>query len=127
MADLIRHMSVPIEIDFISATSYSNGREPENEVALVGGPEVCLTGRHILVIEGVVDSGKTVKTLINQLKLQEPASIEIVTLLDKPECRKVETDIKYVGFDAGSDFVIGYGLDDSQKYRNLPFVGRVIN
>ena len=93
---------------------------------MAGGPDVSLTGRHIILVEGVVDSGRTIRTIINHLKKQEPASIEIVTLLDKPKGRQIEVDIKYKGFDAGEDFVIGFGLDESQKYRNLPFVGKVV-
>ena len=127
MADLIRNISTPVEIEFISASSYSNGQIPDDKVILSGGPDISLTGRHILLVEGIVDSGNTVISLINSLKLMEPASIEIVTLLDKPKCREVDIDIKYIGFDAGDDFVIGYGLDESQKYRNLPFIGKVLN
>jgi hypoxanthine phosphoribosyltransferase len=127
MADLIRNISIPMELEFISASSYSNGRIPENEVLMSGGPGISLKDRHLLLVEGVVDSGNTVRTLIEKLRLQEPASIEIVTLLDKPGGRQIEINIKYIGFDAGDDFVIGYGLDDSQKYRNLPFIGKVLN
>lgn len=127
MADLIRSISIPVELEFISATSYSNGRIRDETVEMAGGPDVSLAGRHLIIVEGVVDSGRTVRTIVDRLRLQEPASIEIVTLLDKPECRQTEIGIKYRGFEAGRDFVIGFGLDESQKYRNLPFVGKVIN
>jgi len=126
MADLVRCISIPMEMEFISATSYSNGQTPEEKVDMYGGPDTPLTGRHLLIVEGVVDSGRTVQTMLATLKQQEPASIEIVTLLDKSKCRQVEIDIKYRGFDVGDDFVIGFGLDESQKYRNLPFIGKVI-
>ena len=127
MADLAREISIPIEMEFISASSYINGHKPENKVDMYGGPDTPLAGRHILIVEGVVDSGHTVQTLIGKLGKMEPASIEIVTLLDKSKCRQVEIDIKYRGFDVGDDFVIGYGLDEDQKYRNLPFIGKVLN
>ncbi|PKK83405.1 MAG: hypoxanthine phosphoribosyltransferase [candidate division Zixibacteria bacterium HGW-Zixibacteria-1] len=127
MADLIRNISIPIEVEFISATSYSNGQTRDEKVDMYGGPDTPLAGRHLLIVEGVVDSGRTAQTIIKQLKKQEPASIEIVTLLDKSKCRQVDIDIKYRGFDVGDDFVIGFGLDESQKYRNLPFIGKVIN
>jgi hypoxanthine phosphoribosyltransferase len=126
LADLVRSITIPVELEFISASSYSNGRTPEDKVTMAGGPGISLTGRHIILVEGVVDSGRTIRTIIDHLRRQEPASIEIVTLLDKPKGRQMEVDIKYIGFDAGEDFVIGFGLDESQKYRNLPFVGRVI-
>jgi hypoxanthine phosphoribosyltransferase len=126
LADLIRDITIPIELEFISASSYSNGRIPEEKVTMTGGPDISLTGRHLIIVEGVVDSGRTIRTIIDHLEKQEPASVEIVTLLDKPKGRQVEVDIKYKGFVAGEDFVIGFGLDESQKYRNLPFVGKVI-
>ena len=126
LADLVRSITIPVELEFISASSYSNGRTPEDKVTMAGGPDISLNGRHIILVEGVVDSGRTIRTIIDHLRRQEPASIEIVTLLDKPKGRQMEVDIKYIGFDAGEDFVIGFGLDESQKYRNLPFVGRVV-
>lgn len=126
MADLVRQISIPIEMEFISASSYNGSFSPENGVSMEGGPKVSISGRHILLVEGVVDSGYTVHALINKLKHQEPASIQVVTLLDKPECRKVEVKIAYKGFDAGKSFVIGYGLDAAQRYRNLPFIGKVV-
>ncbi len=127
MADLVRNITVPIEIEFISASSYVNGQERNGNVAFFGGPDVSIKGRHVLIVEAVVDSGKTAQELIEKLNHMEPESVEIVTLLDKTKCREVKLDIKYRGFDAGDDFVIGYGLDESQKYRNLPFIGKVID
>jgi len=127
LADLARQINIPIQLEFISASSYSNGRIPEDKVIMAGGPDVSLAGRHLLIVEGVVDSGHTIAALIERMKLLEPASIEVVTLLDKSECRQVDVKIKYKGFDVGGDFVIGFGLDESQKYRNLPFIGKVLN
>jgi len=127
LADLIRDISIPIELEFISASSYVAGRVSNNNVSTYGGADIPLTDRHLLIVEGIVDSGQTIKTIIEHLETQKPASIEIVSLLDKPKCRKTDIKVKYFGFDAGDDFVIGFGLDESQKYRNLPFIGRVIN
>ncbi len=127
LADLIRCISIPIEMEFILASSYANGQVSNNHVVTYGGAEISLTGRHLLIVEGVVDSGQTIAAIIDHLKKQEPASIEIVTLLDKPTCRTMDIDVKYVGFDAGENFVIGFGLDESQRYRNLPFIGKVLN
>jgi hypoxanthine phosphoribosyltransferase len=127
LADLIRNISIPIELDFISASRYTDIKAHEERVELVGGPGISLTGRHLLIVEGIVDSGYTIRTILGNLKRQEPASIEIVTLLDKPLCHEVEVIIKYKGFDAGKNFVIGYGLDMKQQYRNLPFIGKVVD
>jgi len=127
MADLIRHVSIPIELEFINASSYNGGFQRDDTVEFGEKPSTPLAGRHILVVEGVVDSGNTAKETLELLQRQEPASLEIVTLLDKTKCREVPIDIKYRGFDAEDHFVIGFGLDKDQKYRNLPFIGRVLN
>lgn len=127
LADLIRQISEPIEIDFVDASSYNGGESRDENIIFSREPEKTLTGRHVLLVEGVVDSGHTAQEISRLVKLQEPASIEIVTLLDKSKCRKMPVDIKYRGFEAGDYFVIGYGLDQDQKYRNLPFIGRVLN
>jgi len=126
-ADLIREISIPIELEFVNASSYNDGIEPNEEVILGGGPKISLAGRHVLLVEGVVDSGHTAVEIMKQVKLEKPASVEMVSLLNKPKCRKMPVEIKYIGFDAEDYFVIGFGLDQSQKYRNLPFIGRVLN
>ena len=125
MADLIRAVTIPSEVEFISAHSYGTDTEP-GELTLSGGPEVSLRNRHILMVEGVVDTGRTALSILGSLKRMEPASIEIVTLLNKTGRRESDIYIKYSGFDVGNDFVIGYGLDHGQLYRNLPFIGKVI-
>jgi hypoxanthine phosphoribosyltransferase len=126
LADLVRHISIPIELEFISASSYNGTMTAENGVSMAAGPAVNVKGRHVLLVEGVVDSGQTVRAIFDRLKRMEPKSIQVVTLLDKPECRKVEVPVAYKGFDAGKNFVIGFGLDSAQRYRNLPYIGRVI-
>lgn len=125
MADLVRTIGIPSEVDFISAHSYGAGESPGN-LTLSGGPDVSLKNRHVLLVEGVVDTGRTAQSIIDTIKSMEPASVEIVTLLDKRGRRELKVEIKYAGFEIGDDFVIGYGLDHSQVYRNLPFIGKVI-
>ena len=125
MADLVRSVTIASEIDFISAHSYGEGVDP-GRLKLSGGPDISLKGRHVLLVEGVVDTGRTAQSIIKTIKSMEPASVEIVTLLDKRGRRELEIDIKYAGFEIQNDFVIGYGLDHGQMYRNLPFIGKVI-
>lgn len=125
MADLLRQISIPSEVEFISAHSYRSGLEP-GVVTLSGGPKASLRGRHVLMIEGIVDTGRTASAILNALKSTEPASVEIVTLLSKISRRKTAVPVKYAGFEVGKEFVIGYGLDYDQMYRNLPFIGKVV-
>lgn len=127
MADLMRSISLPMEVEFVSAASYRNGHDRDEEVQFGGAVPLLLKGRHVLIIEGVVDTGRTVSMIIKQLTAQEPASVQVVALLDKPASHRVGLDIKYKGFSIGNEFVIGYGLDNTQLYRNLPFIGRMVD
>ncbi|UCD64849.1 MAG: hypoxanthine phosphoribosyltransferase [Candidatus Zixiibacteriota bacterium] len=127
LADLIRVVNLPLEIEFVSATSYRHGAKREEELLFSGPSHIPLKGRHVLIVEGVVDSGRTVSTILEQVRKVEPASVEIVTLVDKPGSHRTEIDIAYKGFSIGNEFVIGFGLDNTQKYRNLPFIGKVID
>lgn len=127
VADLMRHIKVPMELEFVSAASYRKGIEQENDIVIGGGVEVPLKDRHVLLVEGVIDSARTISTVMERLKREEPASLEIVTLLDKPGSHRSRISIRYRGFAIGNEFVIGYGLDNTQKYRNLPFVGRLVD
>jgi len=127
LADLMRHINLPLELEFVSATSYRKGTTRETEIVFSGGVKVPLKGRHVLLVDGVIDSARTVTTVIQWLQKEEPASLEIVTLLDKPASHRTRINLKYRGFAVGNDFVIGYGLDNTQKYRNLPFVGRMVD
>lgn len=126
MADLIRTITVPVEAEFIDAKSYGAELDP-GELKLSGGPWRSLKGRHVLLVEAVVDTGRTARSIVESVKRMEPTSIEIVTLLNKKGRREGEISIKYAGFDVGDDFVIGYGLDYNQIYRNLPFIGKIID
>jgi len=125
IADLVRTVTVPVEIDFVWAHSYGDRVDP-GQVKLFTGPIVPLKGRHVLLVEGVVDTGLTAQSILDSIRRMEPASVEIVTLLDKRGRREVDLAIKYAGFAVGDDFVIGYGLDHGEFYRNLPFIGKVI-
>jgi len=127
MADLIRAIKLPLEVEFISAASYRQGTQRQEEVTVGGVFSIPLKGRHVLIVEGVVDTGKTAALIIDEVTKMEPASVEIVTLLDKPASHRTRLELKYKGFSIGNEFVIGYGMDNTQKYRNLPFVGRVID
>ena len=125
LADLMRHIKLPMELEFVSAASYRRGINQESDIVIGGGVEVPIRGRHVLLVDGVVDSARTVSTVQNRLLKEEPASLEIVTLLDKPASHRTRINIKYRGRAIGNEFVIGYGLDNTQRFRNLPFVGRL--
>lgn len=127
LADLVRAVNIPMEVEFISAHSYGDDMQP-GKLTLSGGPDVSLRGRHVLLVEAVVDTGRTAKRILELLKTLEPASVEIVTLLNKTGRREDhELQVKYAGIEVNNDFVIGYGLDHGQFYRNLPFIGKVID
>ncbi len=126
LADLVREIKLPIELEFVSAASYRKGAQREEDIIFSGGFSIPMTGRHVLVVEGVVDSGKTVHLVADKITALEPASLAVVTLLDKPGSHRAKVDIKYKGFTIGNEFVIGFGLDNTQKYRNLPFIGRLL-
>ena len=125
MADLARAISIPLELEFISAASYRNGAEQDDTIAVGPAPTLSIKGRDVLFVEGVVDSGRTAEAVIQRLKIDEPNSIEIVTLLHKTHSSKLSFPLKYVGYEIEDLFVVGYGLDYSQLYRNLNFIGHV--
>lgn len=126
LADLIRQVNIPLEIEFISAASYRKGTVQSKEVVLGGASRADLKGRNVLIVEAIIDSGRTINSILEHIRSLEPASIEIVTLLDKPGSHRQDVEIKYKGFSIGNEFVIGYGLDNTQKYRNLPYIGKVV-
>ncbi len=127
LADLIRHIKLPMELEFVSAASYRHGKTQEKEIRLSSELPISIKGRDVLIVEGVVDSGRTVAAILKEFKKMEPASMEIVTLIDKPGSHRKKLSIKYKGFTVGNEFLIGYGLDNTQKYRNLPFIGKMID
>ncbi len=127
MADLIRQVKLDVELDFFATPTEHTGSREEEDICFASGVTPTIKGRHVLIVEGIVDTGRTVSLLMKKLHKLEPASVEIVSLLDKPASHRNPINIKYKGFSVGNEFVIGFGLDNMQKYRNLPFVGKLID
>ncbi|GIG35385.1 hypoxanthine phosphoribosyltransferase [Cellulomonas pakistanensis] len=123
MADLARRISTPLAMDWMAVSSYGSGTKSSGVVRILKDLDADLTGKHVLIVEDIIDSGLTLSWLLANLRSRGPASVEIATMLRKPEAAKVEVDVRYVGFDIPNEFVVGYGLDYAEKYRNLPFVG----
>ena len=123
LSDLIRRMDIDLEIDFLSLTSYGNATTSSGKVHLVHDLRADLTGRHVILVEGVVDTGHSVRFLLDLLSQRAPASLRVCTLLDKVPCRRVPVPVDYVGFAIGDEFVIGYGMDAAESLRQLPYVG----
>jgi hypoxanthine phosphoribosyltransferase len=123
MADLARALHSPLSMDWMAVSSYGSGTKSSGVVRILKDLDSDIMGRDVLIVEDVVDSGLTLSWLMSNLESRGPASLEVCALLRKPEAAKIEVDVKYVGFDIPNEFVIGYGLDYSERYRNLPFVG----
>ena len=123
MADLARAVSIPVEFDFMAVSSYGSGTKSSGVVRILKDLDRDITGRHVLIVEDIVDTGLTLSWLTSNLLSRGAASVEILTILRKPEAAKVEVKVKYVGFDIPTEFVVGYGLDFDEKYRNLSFIG----
>ena len=121
--DLIKNISIPCEIDFMAVSSYGTSSETTGIVRILKDLDHEVSGKDIIIIEDIVDSGVTLDYLLNYLRGRKANSVEIVSLLTKPSRRKVDIDCKYIGFEAPDEFLVGYGLDYAEKYRNLPFVG----
>jgi len=120
LADLIRLLDLPLEVDFIGLSSYARGRESSGKIQVTQPASCPIKGRDVLVIEDIVDTGLTTAFLLDYLSRQKPASLRLCTLLDKPSRRRVPVTIDYLGFSVPDKFVVGYGLDCGEKYRNLP-------
>ena len=123
MADLMRTISVSCEIDFMAISSYGASTDSSGVVRILKDLDLNIDGRHVLVVEDIIDSGLTLSYLLRNLESREPASLEICALLTKPDRREVDVPVKYIGFEIPNRFVIGYGLDFAERYRNLPYVG----
>jgi hypoxanthine phosphoribosyltransferase len=123
MADLMRALAVPCEIDFMAISSYGAATDSSGVVRILKDLDINIEGRHVLVVEDIIDSGLTLSYLLRNLESREPASLEICALLTKPDRREIDVSVKYVGFEIPNKFVIGYGLDFAERYRNLPYVG----
>jgi hypoxanthine phosphoribosyltransferase len=122
IADLLRRLTVPCELDFMAVSSYGSSTHSSGVVRILKDLDIPIAGRHVLVVEDVIDSGLTLSYLMKNLASRQPASLEICTLLTKPGHRRVNIPIRYVGFNLPDSFVIGYGLDYAERYRNLPFI-----
>lgn len=123
MSDLARAISIPVAIDFMAVSSYGASTTSSGIVRILKDLDEEVAGRHLLVVEDIIDSGLTLNYLLDNLHSRKPASIRLVTLLNKPERRKKEVHVDYNGFTIPDHFVVGYGLDYAEKYRNLPFIG----
>jgi hypoxanthine phosphoribosyltransferase len=122
MADLMRRLTVPCEIDFMAISSYGAATDSSGVVRILKDLDINIESRHVLVVEDIIDSGLTLSYLVRNLEAREPATLEICALLTKPERREIDVDVRYVGFEIPNRFVIGYGLDFAERYRNLPYV-----
>lgn len=122
-AELIKNISIPCEIDFMAVSSYGNSTETSGVVRILKDLDYSIEGKDILIVEDIVDTGVTLNYLLKYLKARKANNIEIVALLNKPIRRKAELDVKYIGFEVPDGFIVGYGIDYAEKYRNLPFIG----
>jgi hypoxanthine phosphoribosyltransferase len=123
MADLMRHLTVPCEVDFMAISSYGAQTDSSGVVRILKDLEINIEGRNVLVVEDIIDSGLTLSYLMRNLESREPASLEVCALLTKPARREIEVPVRWIGFEIPNRFVIGYGLDFAERYRNLPYVG----
>jgi hypoxanthine phosphoribosyltransferase len=123
MADLIRELHIDAEMDWMAISSYGAGTKSSGVVRIMKDLGADIQNRHVLVVEDIIDSGLTLSWLLSNLRSRGPASLEVCTLLRKPDAAKVEINVKYTGFDIPNEFVVGYGLDYAQLYRGLPFIG----
>jgi hypoxanthine phosphoribosyltransferase len=122
LADLMREITVPCEVDFMAISSYGSATQSSGVVRILKDLDRAIEGRHVLIVEDIVDSGLTLQYLMRNLGARKPASLEVCALLTKPERRKVDMPMRYLGFEIPDKFAIGYGLDFAEHYRNLPYV-----
>ena len=123
LSDLMRTLDVACEVDFMAVASCGSATESSGVVRILKDLDADLTGRHVLIVEDIIDSGLTLSWLLSNLRSRGPATVEIATMLRKPEASKVDVDVRYVGFEIPNEFVVGYGLDYAQRCRGLPFIG----
>ncbi|HED4445727.1 TPA: hypoxanthine phosphoribosyltransferase [Pasteurella multocida] len=126
MADLVRELNLAVEIEFMTTSSYGSGMTTNHDVKISKDLDGDIKGEHVLIIEDIIDTGYTLQKVREILKLSEPASLRICTLLDKPSRREVEVPVEWVGFSIPDEFVVGYGIDYAQRYRNLGYIGHVV-
>lgn len=125
VSDLIRKINLDVNIDFMSVSSYGNSTESSGTVKILKDLDVDIEGKNVLIVEDIIDSGLTLSNLVAALETRNPKSLKLCTLLDKPERRKANIPVDYVGFVIEDKFIVGYGIDYAEKYRNLPYIGVV--
>lgn len=125
MCELAKRITTDVSMDFMAVSSYGSGTESSGNVRIIKDLDEPIEGKNVIIVEDIIDSGRTLSTLVEMLKSRNPNSMEICTLLDKKEKRVTDVDVQYVCFDVPDVFVVGYGLDYNQKYRNLPYIGMV--
>jgi hypoxanthine phosphoribosyltransferase len=125
MSDLARALDRPCAMEFMAVSSYGTGTKSSGVVRILKDLDRDIAGEHVLIVEDIIDSGLTLSWLLKNLASRQPATISVVTLLRKPEAVKVDVPVKYVGFDIANEFVVGYGLDYAERYRDLPYIGRL--
>ena len=125
IADLVREIDLPVEVDFLEASSYGNAMESSREVRILKDLRGEIEGRDVLVVEDIVDTGFTLSHVLHLLKARKPAKLRTIALLDKPSRRETEVKADWIGFEIPDEFVVGYGIDFAQRNRNLPFIGKV--
>jgi hypoxanthine phosphoribosyltransferase len=123
MADLMRTLTIPCEIDFMAISSYGAQTDSSGVVRILKDLDINIEGRDVLVVEDIIDSGLTLSYLMRNLEAREPATLEVCALLTKPDRREIDVPVRYIGFEIPNRFVVGYGLDFAERYRNLPYVG----
>ncbi len=126
LADLMRHIEVPCEIDFMAVSSYGSQTDTSGVVRILKDLDASVQDRHVLVVEDIIDSGLTLQYLMRNLRARDPASLEVCSLLTKPQRLRVDLSPRYVGFEIADEFAIGYGLDHAQRYRNLDYVAALV-
>ena len=123
MADLARAITLPVQLDFMAVSSYGSGTRSSGVVRILKDLDRDITGKAVVVVEDIIDSGLTLSWLLRNLRSRDPASVEVLAMLRKPDAAKVDVPVRYMGFDIPNEFVVGYGLDYAERYRNLPYVG----
>ena len=125
VSDLIRKINLDVNIDFMCVSSYGNSTESSGTVRILKDLDVDIAGKNVLIVEDIIDSGLTLSNLVKELQIRNPKSLKLCTLLDKPERRKADVQVDYVGFVIEDKFIVGYGIKKKKKYRNLPYIGAV--
>lgn len=126
MADLVRELKLPVEVEFMTTSSYGSGMTSNHDVKITKDLEGDIRNEHVLIVEDIIDTGYTLEKVRDILNLRDPASLAICTLLDKPSRREVKVPVEWIGFSIPDEFVVGYGIDYAQRYRNLGYIGKVV-